>query len=488
MAKRSFTTPKKTDTISCKGESAGRSQGSILDSTPATIVFEVSDLIFYFRNARLPTGIQRVQAEAITNALSTNTGRAIRICCFSARCDYWVEIAASDFVAICQLSLLDGDSAATEWTVALARLNRRIDATGAFVFPDGAFLVNLGSSWWLPNYFLNIRRAKDAHNIRYVPFVHDLIPVMTPEHCDRQLIADFIGWALGVYEHADFFLANSESTKKDLVAVGSRLSHEIPDEKIVVVRLDADFRKPTRRSSSTNALARWRLDRGPFVLFVSTVESRKNHLAAFEAWSRLIRRPGGKSTPKLVCVGHRGWLSEKAYARLESDDLLKKSVVMLSNLPDSDLALLYETCLFTIYPSLYEGWGLPVTESLCYGKIPVISRSSSLPEAGGEFAAYFDANETDGLAKQLERLLSDPELRRTAEEKIRTEFRPRTWLNLARQIEIAIGTWASGAGPSVQTQVRAAAFLGAYCPLVQSSETRLRRGIASASLSHTSPS
>ncbi len=87
------------------------------------------------------------------------------------------------------------------------------------------------------------------------------------------------------------------------------------------------------------------------MLFVSTVESRKNHLAAFDAWIGMIRRHGRRHVPKLVCVGNRGWLNDAVYARLQSQDGLRGHVHMLSGLSDAELDLLYRSCLFTLYPS-----------------------------------------------------------------------------------------------------------------------------------------
>ena len=87
---------------------------------------------------------------------------------------------------------------------------------------------------------------------------------------------------------------------------------------------------------------------------VSTVEPRKQHLTAFGAWSQLIRDHGAR-TPKLVCVGRRGWLAEPVFARLEGAAALRDRTAMLSGVPDHELATLYKACLFTLYPSAYEG-------------------------------------------------------------------------------------------------------------------------------------
>ncbi|MBU3076981.1 glycosyltransferase [Sphingomonas quercus] len=399
----------------------------------AALVFDASDLIGYYGHARLPTGIQRVQIEAITSAIREEA-RAVHICCFIDGRDDWLEWPIDQFLSITELAVKSGERNDREWIAALNNLQLTLALAEPFEFPDGAYLINLGTSWWLHNYFLFVRQAKARHGIRYIPFVHDFIPIITPEHCVRGLTQDFITWALGVFEHADCFLVNSEATKRDLLSVARTLEKNVDPDDVAVIRLDADFRKPGVATLDRSSLARWGLGDEPFVLFVSTIESRKGHVVALDAWLELIRRHGRKA-PKLVCVGKNGWLNDAVFQRLESSDELKRRVTILSYLSDEELSLLYRTCQFTIYPSLYEGWGLPVTEALCYGKAVVAADSSSLPEAGGEFAVYVEAGAVRQLADAAERMAFDAEWRHGWEAKIAAGFAPRNWRDIAAQID-----------------------------------------------------
>lgn len=148
----------------------------------------------------------------------------------------------------------------------------------------------------------------------------------------------------------------------------------------------------------------------------------------------MIRERGEENVPDLVCVGNRGWMVEAALNRLASSALLSRKVTLLSGISDVDLAALYKGCEFTIYPSSYEGWGLPVTESLSFAKVPVVTAVSSLPEAGGEFAEYFELGwEADFIAK-VTRLLDDEKYRREREQHIKTNFRPRKWTEIADDV------------------------------------------------------
>ena len=407
-----------------------------------TVVFDISDLIQYFRHHRLPTGIQRVQIETIYVAvMNAEPVFDIKVCCFTESHDYWREVPPPDFINLCELSLVGNDPNAADWRAALFSLNEQLRTSLNFVFPKGAYLVNSGTSWWLQNYFLYVRQAKSRDQIKYVPFVYDMIPIMTPEHCLPGLTQDFISWVLGVFLHADYYFVISEATRRDLQKVGATLGYEVPDDRIHTVRLDADFRKGKEVVFDPSVLMTHRLRRNGYVLFVSTIESRKNHVAAFDAWLRLCKEHGAMNVSKLVCVGNRGWLNDPVFARLGSSEMLRDKVVVLTGVTDRELALLYQNCLFTIFPSVYEGWGLPVTESLCYGKVPVISNCSSLPEAGGEFADYFERGNENQFVSALERLMFDTEYRRSREALIRQKYRPRSWEDASNDIIGALERW-----------------------------------------------
>ncbi len=447
-----------------------------------TMVFDISDLIGFWRSARLPTGIQRVQIEAIDAALAENGGTHIRLCCFTDYRDDWLEVPISTFHQLAGLATSGGDLEDEDWCEAISAVDLHLSLSPPFEFPFGAMLINLGTSWWLQNYFLYVRQAKAERGIRYIPFVHDMIPIKTPEHCTRELTQDFISWALGVFEYADHYLVNSESTQRDLQEVARILGHEVKDSDVAVIRLNSDFRKPALEQVSEQALEDWNLAPNGFVLFVSTIESRKGHVDAFEAWSTLIERHGADAVPQLVCVGNRGWLNDRVYERLTKDSALAEKVTLLSRLSDAELALLYRSCRFTIYPSLYEGWGLPVTESLCYGKVPLISRAASLPEAGGPFAVYVDPAAPAQLADAAEQLIFDDEYRAVLETRIATDFAPRRWSDLARQIVEELGRFATA---DAQAEAAAAvptpsARIGFWHPLVRNISTRIWRGMGSA--------
>lgn len=409
-----------------------------LDERPFHVVFDVSDVINYFRSARLPTGIQRVQIEVVGFAIR-DASFPFSIACFTKEANYWIDISREQFEFWSSLSTSDLEEGA--WTDHVAKLEAAILKGKPFQFPPGSILLNLGSSWWLQNYFLGVRHAKTEFDILYVPFIHDLIPMAMPELCVAELRSNFDEWIDSVFDHADFFMVNSRNTLSDLRAAARDAGVE---PEAAVIALDADFRnawnttREQSRRDPAGLLNELGLKRGGFVLFVSTIEPRKNHAMVFNAWLKLLRRHGVRNCPVLVCVGQPGWLNSEAHARLAASTELQRHVVILSDVSDAALAVLYQSCLCTLYPSLYEGWGLPVTESLCYGKVPIVSRVASLPEAGGDFAEYFDVNAERTFIAAVERIVFDRENRQQREEAIRAGFRPRSWGDIGAAIVAAL--------------------------------------------------
>jgi hypothetical protein len=245
------------------------------------------------------------------------------------------------------------------------------------------------------------------------------------------------------------------------------------------VRLDGDFTRPNPGIQNDRGLVQWGLKPGGFVLFVSTIESRKNHIGAFNAWQSLILKHGAHAVPKLVCVGNAGWLNDAVHAKLAASAELRRQVVMLSHISDEDLASLYRNCLFTLYPSHYEGWGLPVTESLSHGKASLISDASSLPEAGGDFADYFRAGSDADLMVAAETLIFDVNHRLARELRIAADFRPRPWTEIGEAIAQAV---LDLCGPKPESRAAGVdmgmpAKLGVYYPIVRNFELRIRPGM-----------
>jgi glycosyltransferase involved in cell wall biosynthesis/predicted TPR repeat methyltransferase len=391
-------------------------------------VFDITDVLHYFNEQRTPTGIQRVQIGIVTRALSAPpAGMGVTLAMFDLRERCWRMVENSHFQRLCLLAASGADPEDGEWTRLRDAVRRRVNATPPLRFPHGAMLVNLGNSWSMADYFRALRIAQREHGLRYIPFVHDCVPLIVPEHCLMSLVQNYVRWFSGVGLHAHGLLCNSENTRRD---VSRHLEALLPGmmPPAYVVRLDADPRALVPHIGEGSMPALQALRPGEeFVLFVATLESRKNHLLVFTAWLQLLRQHGPAAVPRLVCVGKPGWHAEAALNLLKNSPELQRHVLLLPRVSDQELNALYQRCAFTVYNSYYEGWGLPITEALAHGKVVVTPRHSALTEAGGDSALYFMPQSLPDLTATLEKVMLDRGFRAEQEALVRRRGKPRSW-------------------------------------------------------------
>jgi glycosyltransferase involved in cell wall biosynthesis len=396
------------------------------EAVPA-IYLDFSDLLLYFRHNRFPTGIQRVQIELFKASLNWKGSVPLRNCAFSQNAGFWVDVDRSRFLPVSELASMPGTRADPDWRVATSNFYPWLDSQEACGFPVGAVLFTAGPTWWIPDYMSMVRTAKASYGIRYVPLLYDFIPMLFPDLVDINVAPAFNRWIASVILHADLLTTISRCTRDDAVRTARRIGQLAHTP--VVMPLDGEFGNkaniPQHRRLQT--LDRFGLTSRGFVLFVGTLEARKNHHLVFQAWSRLIEQEGEDRVPTLLCVGKLGWGFDRARSVLDARPDLSEKVILLPGISDIELNALYGECLFTVYGTLYEGWGLPVTESLCFGKACLTADLSSLPEAGGRFADYYEAESVASFVEKARRLIFDHEYRASREALIASEFRPRRW-------------------------------------------------------------
>jgi hypothetical protein len=131
-------------------------------------------------------------------------------------------------------------------------------------------------------------------------------------------------------------------------------------------------------------------------------------------------------------------MNEALYERLQRDEVLAEKIIFLLNVSDQELNRLYDRALFTIFPSLYEGWGLPISEALAHGKVPLVSNVSAHPEAGGEHAVYFDLDSERDFQAKLEALIDDADSRSKREEAIKASTPLRPWSRICSDLVAAV--------------------------------------------------
>ncbi|WP_010139029.1 glycosyltransferase [Oceanicola sp. S124] len=307
----------------------------------------------------------------------------------------------------------------------------------------GDQLVVLGGTWAIDGLEQALRRLHRDNGVEITQMVHDLIPIKTPEHIAGDFAPAFYHWLRTLPDYCSAFLANSRNTALDLkeflVEVGSdHPVHTVPLAQEFVAAAESPPGAihgpdgPYKRRVERTLLMRreiLNLTKVPYVLVVGTVESRKNSWRLAQVWQRLCRDEG-LEMPRLVFAGKRGWLNDDFDAMMTATGNLDGWVQFASRPTDAELRHLYENCLFTATVSLYEGWGLPIGESLHFGKTAVVADNSAMPEVGGALVEYCDAGSLESMTAAFRRLIADPAHRQALEAKI-AATRLRRWDDVA---------------------------------------------------------
>lgn len=216
-------------------------------------------------------------------------------------------------------------------------------------------------------------------------------------------------------------IAISESTKADVVKF-----YGFPACRIDVVYLGIAPRFQMMHSTKS-VLEKY--DLGPYLLNVAALQHRKNQVHLLQAFAELRERYQIPHT--LVIAGREGWGYEAVYAECRALGL-GDVVRFLGYVPDVDIPALYSAADLVVYPSLYEGFGLPVLEAMACGAIVATSNVSSLPEVGGEAALYFDPQNVTEMAETIYRGLTDTTLRAQLRRKGLEHVRAFTWEQAAK--------------------------------------------------------
>lgn len=402
------------------------------------LMFDVTDLIQYMRDSRVPTGIQRVQLKIIYFALTEFKDKANPIVVYFNQAESkWIPVETDLFLSLHNAAesgdeILEEDL--QEIMKRLAHPDLPQDYLDEQLQQNDFILVNLGTSWWIENYFLKLRELRKKYGIRYVPMIHDVIPLMTPVHCSQPLVEEFCQWFSTLPFEVDGAVTNSHWSAMD---IRHRVAEFLPQAVFPVypIALNGDMRRDiSTRSVTTNDTIRYLIPpNSSFVLCVGTLESRKNHLLLFRAWERLLANHDAADVPVLVCLGKAGWLFDEAAEFLRARPALSAKIMLISSVTDQSLAALYQECLFTISNSFYEGWGLPITESISFGALPLIPCHTSLTEAGGRAAVYFRDDDLDDLSAKLETLIFSVEERKRLSDHARANSSLRSWKEVARE-------------------------------------------------------
>ncbi len=346
---------------------------------PGRILFDVSDLMSFVLESVHPTGIQRVTIDTLVtlraaapNVVPVFFSRVLRCYC---------SVDAERLIAADAAYLDSVNPRSKDYRGRLRARFRVLPPTRIRIEAADTVMI-LGVGW-------SVRRrnmmlfGRGRPKCRVIWFCHDLIPVRHPElTAEREILTEmFSRWLLSALAAGHEFICASRFVEADLDDYAAQHGFAA---KVSVIPLAHEF---SAVDGAVTDKVRRLADRRT-ALFVSSIGLRKNQGGLVRAWERL-HAEFGDDLPTLVLVGvnYDGGEVERYVARTGAAG---GKVVVFGAATDAELAALYRACDFTVFPSLHEGWGLPVGESLWMGKPCVASGATSMPEVGGEHVVYFD--------------------------------------------------------------------------------------------------
>lgn len=272
-------------------------------------------------------------------------------------------------------------------------------------------------------------RFECPSNIRgkVVVVMHDMIPLLYPEVC-----TEYVSKAryLASIDRADAIVAVSESTKRDIINI-----YDVDASKITIIPpgIDlADYRREYSAKELERIRGKYHLP-SQFLLFLGTIEPRKGIDKLIQAFD-IIKGKSGYQQLKLVIAGGKGWKYDKIF-ELYENSRFKDDIVFTGYLDESDKIQIYKLAAAFVFPTLYEGFGMPVLEAMAAGTPTITSNNSSLPEVAGKGAVLIDRESTEELCDAIEKVLTDRMFRHDLIAEGLKQSEQYTWAGSARKFE-----------------------------------------------------
>jgi len=312
----------------------------------------------------------------------------------------------------------------SETPVGQTPLANRVPLSGGALSSSDTFVL-LGSFWD----YAEVLRFAEAHKLsggKVLALIHDLIPVVAPNYSTAglsKIFHDFLPWIPRI---ATKVVAVSRFTAGDVERVLG-----MPSGSVVALGLAHEMAGFPRGAFVEQGSFAADSGFGDFALCVGTIEIRKNGLMLLKAWQRLIEE-GVQDLPDLVFAGKFGWRLSEFKDFLARHEMLQRKVKIVNSPSDQDIGWLYSHARFCLFPSHYEGWGLPVGEAAWFGRYVIASSASSVPEVCGGCMDYVDPDDLAGWCRAIKRAISTDY--RSMKEKFIREKSLRTWRDSATML------------------------------------------------------
>ena len=257
--------------------------------------------------------------------------------------------------------------------------------------------------------------------------IYDLIPILYPKYVNTG--SDHILKVVRSISPNDFVLSISQYTKQDLCEFT-----DIDPERVLVTPLAASSSFYCCKDSTIlkDARTKYGIPEAPYILSLSAPEPRKNISQTIRCFSRVVEE-GGHPDINLVLVGAKGWDYSSTFDKLKISTTIRKRIIVPGYVADEDLAAVYSGALMFVYPSFYEGFGLPPLEAMQCGVPVITSNTSSLPEVVGDAGIMVDPTDSDALCQAISDLYADAGQREDLKRKSLARAQEFSWSKCAAQ-------------------------------------------------------
>ena len=256
---------------------------------------------------------------------------------------------------------------------------------------------------WMPVHNVPIFRRK---KLKVVVTIHDLAFKIFPDYFPKKDLAKLNRLSDHSIRNADRLIAVSQATKDDIL----RFYPQISAEKITVIHHGFDcalFENESSQSESGKILNSYELKAKSYLLYVGAIQPRKNLSVLISAFEKVkLTRPDFK----LILAGAPAWQAQATLDAIKASPC-RDDIIVTGTLPFDELPALYRNASAFVFPSLYEGFGIPVLEAMASGAPVILANNSSLLEAGGDAALYFETEDCKDLHEKIESVLADKTLR-----------------------------------------------------------------------------
>jgi len=292
---------------------------------------------------------------------------------------------------------------------------------------EGDYLFSIGSECYEQPAHLPAYARLQKQGVKLIRMIYDMIPVSQPQWVYQATTKIFEQAAIQLIQGSDHLLTISEFSRQEILHFARKQGISPPS--IQVIRLGDVLDQAA--SAGLGVPAPDPLPQRPFYLCLGTLEPRKNHRLLQETWRRLVQQHG-QLIPDVVCIGHLDSRTDQMRHEIHHDPLIKEHITILDKINDEQIQWYYDHCIATIFPSLHEGWGLPVAESLARGKLCLAANATSIPEIS-ELTVLFDPQDPVQLAALVMETSRNKSWRDQQEQAIRLNYSITEWRATAEQ-------------------------------------------------------